>query len=158
MSSFDLFFPIGAVLPQYIRETGVHQFPKSPEEKSPFYYAHKIQFWEFFDRSPKDRKDFDDYMEGRRKGLAEWHATYPFSEILGPEAKRDSDAVLLVDVGGNQGHEVSSFHKAHPDIAGRLILQDLPAMIDRVTAAPPPDIELMKYDFFTPQPVKGQSC
>ena len=37
------------------------------------------------------------------------------ARILGPDAKSDPEAVLLVDVGGNKGHEVASFHGAHPD-------------------------------------------
>ena len=155
-SSYDLFFPIGAVLPRYMRETGVHQFPTRPEDKSPFFYAHNIQFWDFFDKNPEDRRDFDEYMVERRKGLTQWHEMFPMASILGPNTKRDPEAVLFVDVGGNKGHEAASFHKAHPDITGRLILQDLPPMIDRVSKDPPEGIELMPYDFFTPQPVKGK--
>ena len=67
----------------------------------------------------------------------------------------DPEAVLLVDVGGNWGHEVRSFHEAHPDAPGRLILEDLPVMIDKFQGTPPTGIEIMTYDFFTPQPIKG---
>lgn len=141
-----------------MHKTGVHQFPKSAEEKSPFQYAHKMHFWEFFERNPDQRMYFDDYMAIRRKGMATWHETFPLAKILGPESKRDSDAVLFVDIGGNWGHEVASFHQSHPDMPGRLILQDLPTMIEKVERKDPPSgIELMKYDFFTPQPVKGRS-
>lgn len=135
--SYDLFFPIGAVLPQYMRETGFHQFPSKPEHKNPFYYAHNIQFWEFFDQSPSDRHDFDEYMSARRKSFEEWHEVFPIASALGPGAKRDRNSVFLVDVGGNQGHDVVSLHKTHPDLPGRLILQDLPAMIERVREASP---------------------
>ena len=58
-------------------------------------------------------------------------------------------------MGGGKGHELANFHKAHPDIPGRLILQDLPIVLDKVRDNPSQDIELMNYDFFTPQPVKG---
>ena len=155
-SSYDLFFPIGAVLPQYMRQTGFHQFPSRPEDISPFFYAHNVQFWEFFDKYPEHRRDFDEYMAERRKGHSLWHEMFPMASILGPNTKDDTKAVLLVDVGGNKGHEVASFHAAHPAIPGRLILQDLPSMIERVRQNPPTDIELMPYDFFTPQPVKGK--
>ena len=136
--------------------TGIHQFPASAEEKSPFVYAHGMTFWEFFDRNPDQRRYFDDYMAVRRKGLATWHETFPMATVLGPGAKRDEDAVLLVDVGGNWGHEIVSFHAAYPDLPGRLVLQDLPAMIEKVAVEnPPKGVELMQYDFLTPQPVKG---
>lgn len=68
-SSYDLFFPIRAVLQQYMRETGVHQFPTRPEDKSPFVYAHNVQFWEFCDKYPEHRRDFEEYLSKRRKGL-----------------------------------------------------------------------------------------
>lgn len=149
-ASYDLFFPIAAVLPQYMGETGFHQFPTRPEDKNPFFYAHGVQFWEFFAKYPEHRKDFDEYMVARRKGLAKWHETFPMANVLGTNASTDAEAVLLVDVGGNKGHEIASFHEAHPDIPGRLILQDLPPMIERVRKDPPKGIELMPYDFFTP--------
>ncbi len=141
----------------YMNQTGVHQFPTQPEQKSPFEYTFKMSFWEFFERNPDHRKYFDDYMEGRRKGLVKWHETFPMATALGPNAKDDPEAVLLVDVGGNKGHELESFQKTHPDVPGRLILQDLPTMIETVKrTGPPKQVELMIYDFFTPQPVKGK--
>ncbi|KAL6717503.1 hypothetical protein ACLMJK_005418 [Lecanora helva] len=152
---YDLFLPIGAVLPQYLRETGVHQFPTKPEDRSPFFYGHNMQFWDFFETHPRDRADFDNLMEGRRKGLPEWYEMFPMASKLGPNTKRDPGAVLFVDVGGNKGHDAINFHHTHPEIPGRLILQDLPPMIERVRKDPPKDIELMTYDFFTPQPIKG---
>ena len=59
------------------------------------------------------------------------------ASILGTNAKRDFEAVLFVDSGGDKDHEAASHHEAHPDISGRLILQDLPAVIDRVSRNPP---------------------
>ena len=95
-------------------------------------------------------------MATRRVGLATWFETFPMARLLCPDAKKDADAVLLVDVGGNWGHEVAAFHKAHPNVPGRLILQDLPSMMEKVEMeAPPEGVECMAYDFFTPQPVKG---
>lgn len=141
-----------------MRETGVHQFPARPEDKSPFVYAHNVQFWEFFDKYPEHRRDFDEYLSKRRKGLNQWHQMFPMADILGPNAKHAPDAVLFVDVGGSKGHEAISLHEAHPDIPGRLIVQDQASVIDRVGQNPPPGIEYMPYDFFSPQPIKGQRC
>ncbi|KAI4097712.1 MAG: hypothetical protein LQ339_006691 [Xanthoria mediterranea] len=130
---FDLFFPIGARLVGYMHKTGVHQFPKDDTELSPFRYAHNgMHFFEYFDKTPEQRKYLDDYMAVRR------------------------DAVLLVDVGGSWGHELAAFARAHPDAHGRLILQDLPKVIEKVKGeAPPASVECMAYDFFTAQPIKG---
>ena len=157
LHSFDLFFPIGARIVEYMHKTKVHQFPKDNSEQSPFQYAHDgLAFFEYFDKVPEQRKYFDDYMALRRVGLATWYETFPMAQVLCPDAKKESTSVLLVDVGGNWGHEISAFHQAHPDAPGRLILQDLPSMIQKVEKeAPPKGVECMAYDFFTPQPVKG---
>jgi len=139
-----------------MHETGVHQFPKNDKEKSPFRYAFDMHFWEFFEKNKDHQQYFADYLAGRRTGLASWHETFPMAAHLGPGAKSDPKAVLLVDVGGNTGHELANFHNAHPDVPGRLILQDLPSMIEKVEKeGPPKDVEPMEYDFFTPQPVHG---
>lgn len=119
-----------------MRETGVHQFPLGPEDQSPFFYGHDVQFWDIFDKYPEHRTDFDNHMEGRRKGLAQWYERFPMAKVLGPGARLDPEAVLVVDVGGNKGHDATNFQEAHPDIPGRLILQDLPPMIDRVSKCP----------------------
>ncbi len=75
---------------------------------------------------------------------------------LGPGAKMAPEAVLLVDVGGGWGHDIQSFHKTHPDIPGRLILQDRPVMIEKFDNGTMHEgFEVMTYDFYTPQPIKG---
>ena len=141
-----------------MRETKILQFPKRPQQKSPFEYAHNAGFFEFLDKNRDQRGYLDDYMAIRRQGLMEWHQTFPMAAQLGLEAKKDPDAVLLVDIGGGWGHDLQSFRKANRDTPGRLILQDLRVIIDRVDKERcSEDIETMEYDFFTPQPVKSWS-
>ena len=155
MYSFDLFFPIASKLMDYLRETKIHQFPVPPQ-KTAFEYTYDDTLWGFMQNTPEQRVAFDDYMAARRQGIQSWHETFPISTELCPGAKKDEEAVLLVDVGGNFGHEAASFHAAHPDHPGRLILQDLPIMIEKVEkTGKPPGVEPMAYDFFGPQPIKG---
>ena len=78
------------------------------------------------------------------------------SQLGSGVSRDDPDAVLLVDVGGNWGHELRGFRKTHPEVPGRLILQDLPVMTEKFQGKPPEGIEVMTYDFFTPQPVQGE--
>lgn len=139
-----------------MRKTKIHQFPERPRQQSPFEYTHGSGFFEFFDKNKDQRAYLDDYMAVRRQGLVVWHQTFPMAAQLGPGARKDPDAVLLVDVGGGWGHDLQSFHKVHHDTPGRLILQDLGIIINRVDEERcPEDIETMEYNFFTPQPVKG---
>ncbi|KAI3395863.1 hypothetical protein diail_800 [Diaporthe ilicicola] len=82
-----------------------------------------------------------------------WYDTVTLSEIL--PADFDPEQILLVDVGGNAGHDLAGFNRAHPKQPGRLILQDLPGQIEPLDKQALDPIELMSHDFFTPQPVKG---
>ncbi|KAK4692131.1 hypothetical protein P7C71_g5011, partial [Lecanoromycetidae sp. Uapishka_2] len=154
---FDLFFPIGAKLPEYIREKKIHQFPnKEAGEFSPFHYTFKQSLFEFFDQNTDHQKWFGDYMSGRRAGFATWHETFPFAEILGPDVKKGPNEILLVDVAGNNGHEAVSLHESHPDLPGRIVCEDLPPVVDMMTKKGHHDkVEFIKYDFFTPQPIRG---
>lgn len=82
-----------------------------------------------------------------------WYDTVPLDEIF--PADFDPQSVLMVDVGGNAGHDILGFHQAHPTQPGRLILQDLPGQIQPLDTQALAPVELMCHDFFTPQPIKG---
>lgn len=80
---------------------------------------------------------------------------YPVQDRLVNGARTDDpEAVFLVDVGGSLGHDLVEFRSKHSHIPGRLVLQDLPSVVEQVRDLPG-DIESMAYDFFTEQPVKG---
>ena len=57
-------------------------------------------------------------------------------------------------MGGGLGHDLLVFKKAFPELPGRLIVQDLPVVIDDIKDLPY-GIEAMKHNFFTPQPIKN---
>jgi len=84
-----------------------------------------------------------------------WFETVPIPELFADFKKDDPNAVLMVDVGGNTGHDILDFHKAWPNQAGRLIVEDLPAAIQSVDKEALKPVEALEHDFFTPQPVKA---
>ena len=63
--------------------------------------------------------------------------------------------ILLVDVGGGNGHDLIRFLTKYPSSYGRLILQDLPTLIQNLEGLNP-GIQAMGHDFLTPQTIKGQ--
>jgi hypothetical protein len=68
----------------------------------------------------------------------------------------DREDVLLVDVGGSMGHDLSEFRRKWPGAPGRFVLQDLPDVVTQArTMQLSSDIEVMEHDFFTEQPIKG---
>lgn len=66
----------------------------------------------------------------------------------------EEEKAVLVDVGGNVGHDMQRFYNAHPEAARRCYLQDRPEVV-KLSQVPDP-VRKMGYDFFTPQPVQGQ--
>ena len=64
------------------------------------------------------------------------------------------DKPAFVDIGGGTGQQCVAIKEKFPNLSGKVILQDLPAVI--AEAKVPENIETMAYDFFTPQPVKGK--
>jgi hypothetical protein len=62
---------------------------------------------------------------------------------------------MLVDIGGNVGHDLEEFGRKHPEAPGRLVLQDLPVIIGQIKKLDD-RVERMEYDFYTEQPVKGK--
>lgn len=102
-------------------------------------------------------------MSAYRAGKANWYdpGFYPVAERLieGFDSISSSD-VLLVDVGGGRGHDVSLFTSQHPTHPGRVVLQDREPVIAGVLESIDADaashpFEAQAHDFFTPQPVRG---
>lgn len=80
---------------------------------------------------------------------------YPVPDLV-MELKH-ADDILLVDVGGSVGHDLSEFHRKWPSMPGRLVLQDLPEVVEQARGMfLHPRIELMAHDFFTEQSIQGK--
>ncbi|KAI1039420.1 hypothetical protein LB505_002641 [Fusarium chuoi] len=98
----------------------------------------------------------NNHMGGYRQGRLPWMhpSLYAVEKTLFPGSGQAPDAPLLVDVAGGLGHDIHEFKKFYPEHPGKLILQDLPVVINDVKDIDP-SIELMPHDFLTEQPVKG---
>ena len=146
--------PVLGKLTHYMHDTNF----ANPEGRSPFEYTFNMKMWEYISQNPVLQVGMMDYMEGRRKGAVRWLDFFPIESLLEKSSPTKED-VLFVDIGGNQGHDLKMLKDRHPNIPGRLILQDLPKVIDGLKG-PLEGIEAMPYDFFTPQPIKGiySSC
>lgn len=85
---------------------------------------------------------------GHRMG---WLDFYPTEQLI----DKKTDTPILVDVGGNVGHDLEKFLAKHPGTASRLVLEDLPEVIERATCDK--KIKRVKHNFFDPQPIKGKT-
>lgn len=86
-----------------------------------------------------------------------WVDLYPIEKQLVHGLKQDKEAAFVVDIGGGRGHDLKDVKAKLGRPPGRLILQDLPETIATVDPSWMEGIEAMTYDFFTPQPVKGEN-
>lgn len=147
-----LFSMVLVKLADYFREKGYH----NPDDaySGPFQYAFntKLHYFDWLKQEPEQQAAFNSLMAVTRLHRGEeWFEFFPVMEKF---QHTDRQRPLLIDIGGGLGHDISAFRARYPDLPGRLILQDLPVVIDQVTELGA-EIDAMKYDFFTPQPVKG---
>lgn len=117
-------------------------------------------YFEYISRPGREREAeaFHNHMRFKTLGL-KWHEMPNIMQsVFGGDSKASSNDVLMVDVGGSSGHDLVGFRSKHPEIPGRLILQDLPEAISAAKAAGELQglgIEAEEHDFFTPQNITG---
>lgn len=139
-----------------MRGPGIHQFADKTDDVTLFEYAHGTKsIFGLLEKNPEQKQAFDDYMKSRRLVDApQWFDIYPAATKLA-NARKDANAILLVDIAGGPGQEVERFRQRNPTLPGRCVLQDLPLTIQRIEELHD-GVEAMEYDFFTPQPLKGR--
>ncbi|KAH7348574.1 S-adenosyl-L-methionine-dependent methyltransferase [Rhexocercosporidium sp. MPI-PUGE-AT-0058] len=138
-----------------VDETGEEQYSASAttEALASATWTSGVRFIPFWNERPSLHQDFLIYMRGRKDGTPRWLDYFPVSTQVSGLSTTE-DAVTLVDVGRNLGHDVKLFRERCPDVSGRVVLMDLPEVV-RGNKDPLNGIEKVEYDFFTPQPVVG---
>ena len=94
------------------------------------------------------------YMSTFNEGHREWFDFYPINERLGKDAKNGSEEVMMVDIGGGQGHQAIALRRKFPHLPGRFVVEDLR---QGLPDSRPGDVEFLEHDFMTEQPIKGIS-
>ncbi|KKY20674.1 putative sterigmatocystin 8-o-methyltransferase [Phaeomoniella chlamydospora] len=152
---FDQGIPVLQQMRGYFKQHGY----RNPEDVrcGPYQYTHHTsqETYAHWQSQPDVGTNFNLFMsDGKLTDKRKWFEWVPTDKVL-IEGFRHSDAApLLVDVGGGCGHDLAALSRRYPNLPGRLVLQDLPHVINDV---PNLDemIEKMPYDFLTPQPVKA---
>ncbi|KAJ6122245.1 hypothetical protein N7512_004710 [Penicillium capsulatum] len=148
---YDLTVPTLSKLPEYLR---THDYI-NPQEyaHSPMQWAVGQSQFEWLANNKQHQALFNSYMASRRQGRPMWFDVYPVERLLG-HATPCEDSVFLVDVGGNKGHDLSRFRQRYSHLPGRMVLQDLPKVVEGVSGRDG-GIDVMGYSFLDPQPVQG---
>ena len=146
---FDMAMPTAAQLPSYLRTTS-YSNPRD-NETTAFAHAFGLEFWAWLAQHPEHAAVFNGFMASRRQGRPSWFDIYPVTDELSGESEDD---VLLVDIGGNQGHDLINLKAKHPNLRGRLVLQDLSDVVAKANFEDV-SISAMGHNFFDEQPIKG---
>ena len=148
---YDINIPLYTAFPAYLAHND-YKNPSGTPASTVFNWAknHTGTLFEYYNQHPKQEADFARCMTGYAGNLTPWTEIYPTDELV---AGGPSDDVVLVDVGGSVGHDISLLQAKHSLGPGRLVLQDQAAVIEEAHADS--SITAMVHDFLTPQPVKG---
>lgn len=145
-------------VPEYFKHHG-HRFPEDIKQ-APINWVmerpdYQGSFWQMIDEMEMSAS-FNSFLSGVRQFQPSWPTVWPVEEKL--LDGWDGKSVLLVDVGGGKGRDVSNLGEAiqdtHPN--ARLVLQDRPGVVEEAKASGlHPQVETVPHDFFKPNPVQG---
>ncbi|KAF2204392.1 S-adenosyl-L-methionine-dependent methyltransferase, partial [Delitschia confertaspora ATCC 74209] len=156
---YDATIPCFHKMPEYLAKTGY----KNPNDEHDGIFQYTTGFkgglFQYYDANPDKGNTFNYVMSGVMATQASWLDIFPHQRFVEENScpkcspAADKDAAILVDVGGNVGHDLERFREAHPEVANKLVLQDRPDVVKNSTLPDP--VVKMGHDFFTEQPVKG---
>ena len=139
---------------QFFREKGYEVPTNDSDGAFQWAFNTKQSYFEHIHSDPERSRDFNTFMAGSRNTRSHWTDWFPVQSKIISGASSVPKEILLVDVGGGNGHDLIRFLTKYPDSCGRLILQDLPALIQNLEGLDP-GIQAMGHDFFNPQSIRG---
>lgn len=154
IGSWDQYVVSLSKFPQYLEARGA-ACPSDPNNGL-FQFSHETSLESFalWQSKPATLDNFNTLMEGVRADKPSWVEWFPIQDTIFAGSDPASEAPILVDIGGARGHDLIAFDKRFPQSPGKLVLEDLPAVIDDIRSLDP-KIKRVKHDFFQPQPIKG---
>ena len=145
-----------AKLPDYLASLNYNS-PSDPQN-SLFQYAHgtNLNMYDWLQTQPDQLATFSAYMAAATQ-IQEGSLLRTITSLL-PATKADYshdqiNRIVLVDVGGGRGQALNKLCQQRPGLKGRVIVQDLPNEIEG--RDPAEGVEVMPFNFFTPQPIRG---
>ncbi|KIW95042.1 uncharacterized protein Z519_03623 [Cladophialophora bantiana CBS 173.52] len=141
-------------LPEYLVQTD-HHIPLGRPGVWELTYGKDTDFFSLISKQSKLMQQFHDMMAVQRYRRPDWFDIYPVEEaVIGGFDPSVSD-VLLVDIGGSRGHELKKFKERFPHAKGKLVLEDLPEVVDLSPYSETDGITKIGHNFFSGQPIKG---
>lgn len=151
LDSYDATIPVFYKMPIYLAHNSYRNVVDPTNGVFQYTKGWKGDMFHYYQAHPEEGASFNQVMGGVMANQARWVDIFPSKSLL--DTAKGSDTPLVVDVGGNIGHDIEKFRETHPDTADRLYLQDRPEVIKLSKCVP--EVHRVSYDFFTPQPIKG---
>lgn len=157
MVHFTHVYPAIAAMPEYFASHGYTSPTDSTDAPTNAGYGHKGTWFDLLALPGNERYQaaFNTTMTLQRSSAdASWtNSGYPALERL---KNNDEGRVVFADIGGGVGHQLVKFSAQFPELKGKLLLEDLPSVVDTATSLPGHVVKV-GHSFFTPQPdqVKG---
>ncbi|KIV88384.1 hypothetical protein PV10_08071 [Exophiala mesophila] len=135
-------------MPAYLADIG-YQNPEQPDNTLS-HYATGTDFFAYIRSDEARQTRFNSSMKGAGQQLVQ----SPVPAAALDSQNTNEDAVQMVDVGGGIGQVTEKVMQENSHLKGRYVLQDLGPIVEEARAKQP-NYEVVEYDFFTPQPIKG---
>ncbi|KAJ5501179.1 O-methyltransferase family 2 [Penicillium expansum] len=122
--------------PEFFRKNN-NQFPSSAKD-TPFQlgFNTNMNYFEWLGHNPDLAKDFQQWMTLKQKTTLNWSDWFDIQRLIIDGSNGNPEDVLIVDVGGGEGHYLRQFRGKFPQTPGRLILQDLPQVVSTIENLP----------------------
>ncbi|EXJ71701.1 uncharacterized protein A1O5_05509 [Cladophialophora psammophila CBS 110553] len=141
-------------LPEYLVQTDHHIPPGRPGVWE-LTYGKGTDFFSLISKQSKLMQQFHDMMAVQRYRRPDWFDIYPVEEAVIGGFDPSVGGVLLVDIGGSRGHELKKFKDRFPHAEGKLVLEDLPEVVDLSPYSETDGITKIGHNFFSSQPIEG---
>jgi hypothetical protein len=143
-----------AKFPEWLDKNGLKCPSDSRDGLFQYAFGTNMEAFEYWHSKPEILDNVNTVMQGVRASRPAWVDWFPVQARILDGVETERDAVVLVDVAGGRGHDLETFRTSFPQKKGKLVLEDLSAVIDDVKSVNE-DIVLLKHDFFQPQPIQG---
>lgn len=152
MEHFTDVYPAIAAMPRYFASHGYTSPTDATDAPVSLGYGHKGGWFDLLAAPGNERLAavFNTTMTLQRSNAdATWSVSgYPAYERLKNE---DPERVVFADIGGGVGHQLVKFQAQFPDLKGKLLLEDLPSVVETATSLPA-DVIKVAHSFFEAQP------
>ncbi|KKK22285.1 aflO/ omtB/ dmtA/ O-methyltransferase B [Aspergillus ochraceoroseus] len=146
---FDISGPCTQILPDYLAERNYQDITSNKDCVFQKAFNTDVTMFEWMPQYPKHMQSLGHLMALKRPVV--WVDYFPVLEELGDFP--GPDKALMVDVGGGFGQQSKALRAKFPNLAGRVIVQDIPQTL--AGAQPAEGVEFIAHNFFEPQPIQG---